>query len=146
MPCCPSGQQGIFYHKNQTNMLAMSLADFCHKELKEWRSAMELFMQELQGYNQRLNDVAGKNNKDVVLKQVEHFQNQFIVQKDNIQTMLHEIKIQEQNIAEDVRRDKILDETDIIGNQSFLREKVHTTEKIFVALKHDFYSFLARSL
>ncbi len=124
----------------------MSLADFCHKELKEWRSAMELFMQELQGYNQRLNDVAGKNNKDVVLKQVEHFQNQFIVQKDNIQTMLHEIKIQEQNIAEDVRRDKILDETDIIGNQSFLREKVHTTEKIFVALKHDFYSFLARSL
>jgi hypothetical protein len=127
-------------------MLAMSLADFCHKELKEWRSAMELFMQELQGYNQRLNDVAGKNNKDVVLKQVEHFQNQFIVQKDNIQTMLHEIKIQEQNIAEDVRRDKILDETDIIGNQSFLREKVHTTEKIFVALKHDFYSFLARSL
>jgi len=126
-------------------MLAMSLADFCHKELKEWRSAMELFMQELQGYNQRLNDVAGKNNKDVVLKQVEHFQNQFIVQKDNIQTMLHEIKIQEQNIAEDVRRDKILDETDIIGNQSFLREKVHTTEKIFVALKHDFYSFLARS-
>ncbi|MFN8246299.1 MAG: hypothetical protein U0T56_07960 [Ferruginibacter sp.] len=127
-------------------MLAMSLADFCHKELKEWRSAMELFMQELQGYNQRLNDVAGKNNKDVVLKQVEHFQNQFIVQKDNIQTMQHEIKIQEQNIAEDVRRDKILDETDIIGNQSFLREKVHTTEKIFVALKHDFYSFLARSL
>ncbi len=127
-------------------MLAMSLADFCHKELKEWRSAMELFMQELQGYNHRLNDVAGKNNKDVVLKQVEHFQNQFIVQKDNIQTMLHEIKIQEQNIAEDVRRDKILDETDIIGNQSFLREKVHTTEKIFVALKHDFYSFLARSL
>lgn len=127
-------------------MLAMSLADFCHKELKEWRSAMELFMQELQGYNQRLNDVAGKNNKDVVLKQVEHFQNQFIVQKDNIQTMLHEIKIQEQNIAEDVKRDKILDETDIIGNQSFLREKVHTTEKIFVALKHDFYSFLARSL
>ena len=127
-------------------MLAMSLADFCHKELEEWRSAMELFMQELQGYNQRLNDVAGKNNKDVVLKQVEHFQNQFIVQKDNIQTMLHEIKIQEQNIAEDVRRDKILDETDIIGNQSFLREKVHTTEKIFVALKHDFYSFLARSL
>lgn len=127
-------------------MLAMSLADFCHKELKEWRSAMELFMQELQGYNQRLNDVAGKNNKDVVLKQVEHFQNQFVVQKDNIQTMLHEIKIQEQNIAEDVRRDKILDETDIIGNQSFLREKVHTTEKIFVALKHDFYSFLARAL
>ena len=127
-------------------MLAMSLADFCHKELKEWQSSMELFMQELQGYNQRLNDVAGRNNKDMVLKQVEHFQNQFIVQKDNIQTMLHEIKIQEQNIAEDVRRDKILDETDIIGNQSFLREKVHTTEKIFVALKHDFYSFLARSL
>ena len=102
----------------------MSLADFCHKELKEWRSAMELFMQELQGYNQRLNDVAGlKTIKTWCLNKWNIFQNQFIVQKDNIQTMLHEIKIQEQNIAEDVRRDKILDETDIIGNQSFYVKK-----------------------
>ena len=127
-------------------MLALSLADFCHKELKEWRSSLDLFMQELKSYNNRLNEVAGQNNKEMVLKQVEHFQNQFIVQKDNLETLLHEIKIQEQNIAEDVKRDKILDDTDIIGNQSFLREKVHTSEKIFVALKHDFYSFLARSL
>lgn len=127
-------------------MLAISLADFCHKEIREWRSSLELFMQELNGYNNRLNDVTAKNSKDVVLRQVEHFQNQFIVQKDNLQTLLHEIKIQEQNIAEDVKRDKIIDDNDIIGNQSFLREKVHTAEKIFVALKHDFYNFLARAL
>ena len=50
------------------------------------------------------------------------------------------------DIAEDVRRDAILEEKDIIGNQSFLRDKVHMEEKLWVSLRHDFYRFLASIL
>lgn len=81
-----------------------------------------------------------------MLRQVEHFQNQFIIQKDNLQALSHEIKLQEQEIADDVKRDKILDETDIIGNQSFLRDKMQAAEKVFISLKHEYYRFVARVL
>jgi len=127
-------------------MLAISLADFCHKEIREWNAGLELYMTELAGFQKRLDEAVKMNNGQMVLKQVEHFQNQFVIHKDNIQALQHEIKIQEQDIAEDVRRDAILEEKDIIGNQSFLRDKVHMEEKLWVSLRHDFYRFLASIL
>ena len=127
-------------------MLAISLADFCHKEIREWNASLDLYNTELVSFQNRLAEVVKKNTGELGLKQVEHFQNQFVIHKDNIQTLQHDIRIQEQDIAEDVRRDAILEEKDIIGNQSFLRDKVHMAEKLWVSLRHDFYRFLASIL
>lgn len=127
-------------------MLALSLADFFHKELKEWHSGIRLQETEMQGYEKRLSEIAQKNTSAAVLQQVEHYQNRFIVQKEIMQQLKHDIHQQETAIADDVRRDKIIDETDITGHQYFLRERVQSNEKIFVSLKHDFYNFLARNL
>lgn len=124
-------------------MLAISLADFCHKEIREWNAGLDLYMTELAAFQKRLEEVVKKNTGDLAMKQVEHFQNQFVIHKDNIQTLQHECKIQEQDIAEDQRRDAILEEKDIIGNQSFLRDKVHMQEKLWISLRHDYYRFLA---
>lgn len=127
-------------------MLAMSLADFFHKELKDWYSAIELQEADIRGYEKRLAEITDKNTLAAILQQVEHYQNRFIIQKQGMQQLKHDIRKQETDIADDVRRDIIIDKADLTGIQFFLRERVQSNEKIFITLKHDFYNFLARNL
>lgn len=127
-------------------MIAISLADFCHKELKDWVSMLVFFENEMNGFQKRLMDISTHNTKPHVLKQVEHFQNQFIIQKENFDILNHEIKIHQQLIAKEMQGSDIFDNMEITDQQYFLRDKMHTAEKIFITLKHEFYNFAGRVL
>ncbi len=127
-------------------MLAISLADFCHKELNDWASMLVFFENEMNSFKKWLMEISTKNSKPHVMKQVEHFQNQFIVQKDNFDILNHEIKLHQQLIAKEMQFSNIFDNMDITDQQYFLRDKMHTAEKIFIALKHEFYNFAGRVL
>ncbi len=127
-------------------MIAISLADFCHKELKDWASMLVFFENEMNSFEKRLIAISTQNTKPHIMKQVEHFQNQFIIQKENFDILNHEIKIHEQLIAKEMQVGKIFDNMEITDQQYFLRDKMHSAEKIFIALKHEFYNFAGRVL
>jgi hypothetical protein len=122
----------------------MSIEEFFSHELNEWSRSIEFYLAELDIFNERLAEVTAKNTKNAVLTTAEHFQNQFILQKENLQVLKHKVQVQKDKLQEEAKKTFGLDDLDIVDAQHFLRESVHLSEKILLELKHSFYRFLSK--
>ncbi len=122
----------------------MSIEEFYSIELNEWTMSLEFYLGDLDILKERLQEVAHKNTGKSVLASVEHFQDQFIVQKENLQILRHDIQKQKEYLTAELKKFSHLNNLDITDAQHFLRERVQMTEKIFLELKHSFYRFLAK--
>jgi hypothetical protein len=122
----------------------MTIEEYYNRELNEWASTITFYLGETDILKNRLTEVAAKNNKPSINAQVEHFENQFVVQKNSLQLLQHKMRIQMDRLAAEVKAGTGLNNLDIVDEQHFLRESVHLAEKIFIELKHSFYRFLAK--
>ena len=89
-------------------------------------------------------EVAGKNTKTTIMVGVEHFQNQFTLQKNNLQVFKHKVQEQDDKLNAVVKKIDPLNDLNIVDEQHFLREAVQLNEKIFQELRHSFYRFLSK--
>lgn len=112
-------------------------------ELNEWSKTIDFYLEELRIFEERLAEVSIKNNKPTVTVSIEHFQNQFIVQKEALQTLGRDVHRQQDQIVAQVKAKEIITDMDIVDTQFLLRDRVHLAEKIALELKHSFYRFLA---
>lgn len=115
-------------------------------ELTEWAKTVDFYLAQLDIYQERLAEVAAKNNRLNVTPSIELYQNQFVVQKDALQTIQHDIHQQQTKIAEEVKEISKLKNLDIVDEEFLLRDRVQVAEKILLELKHSFYRFLSKVL
>ncbi len=115
-----------------------------HAEHTEWISKLKFYNDEISIIKNRLGEIASKNNQKDVLAQVEHFQNQLIVQKNNIDEISHSIKMDEEALQKEVNKNPIA--TDHRKMEFHTKEKndVESFEKIFNELRTEFKSFAAK--
>jgi len=112
-----------------------------HGEITEWKSTVELVRTEISTFQKQLSEVVEKNNHEEVLKEVEHFQNQFIRQLEVSDELFHELKAADRKLAQtaDTGTDS---ETVFAEPDTSLKESVETYNKLFLELKNEFHSFL----
>ena len=115
-----------------------------HAEHTEWISKLKFYNDEISIIKNRLGEIASKNNQQDVLAQVEHFQNQLIVQKNNIDEISHSIKMDEEALQKEVNKNPTA--TDHRKMEYHTKEKndVESFEKIFNELRAEFKSFAAK--
>jgi len=58
-------------------------------EHTDWLRAIEFYKDDLSVLQKRLAEVAFKNNRESVEAGIEHFQNQFLIQKNNLDELRH---------------------------------------------------------
>ncbi len=61
-----------------------------HEENTDWMSRVAFYKDEITILQRILTEIASKNTGDEALKEVEHYQNQFIVQQDNLDHLAQE--------------------------------------------------------
>lgn len=112
-------------------------------ELKDWSKSLAFYADELKVLEGRLQEVVNKNTGESVLAQVEHYQNQYILQKEQFDQLQHDIHEQKAAVDKNVHNGDRSVKIEVQEKQTFLRDKVQTAEKIFLDTKHQFYRFLA---
>ena len=114
-----------------------------HAQITEWKSDVELIKTEISTFQKQLNEIVIKNNHEEVLKEAEHFQNQFIRQLEVSDELFHELKAADHKLAEtaDTGTDS---ETVFAEPDTSLRDSVGIYNKLFVELKNEFHSFLEK--
>lgn len=65
--------------------------DYFHTDHLRWRNELEFARQELGMYNSRLEQLVVRTINKETLADIEHFQNQFIRERDVIDTLLHHV-------------------------------------------------------
>lgn len=117
-----------------------------HSEHFEWLNKLSFNKDEVQSFNNRLAEVIKANNTTEVAANVEHFQNQFIRQREVIDELRHEIKQYENSLIEQVEANPVASDHRIVVDHPDLRDQMETFEKIYKDLKHEFTGFLAKTL
>lgn len=116
-----------------------------HFELKVWLNELAFFKEELLGFEQRLSDEAHKHiTEKNVMAEVEHFQNQFIRQKEVVDVTRHNVK-QAENQLEKLSKNHS-DTENIYYDHTSLREEMNTFRDLYNSLKKEFLAFLAKHM
>ena len=115
-----------------------------HEDNKEWASNLAFYKDELKIMSKRLEEIVTKNTSKDILSQVEHFQNQFIIQKDQIDQINHAINLDNDTIDKEINKNTIAVDRRSIEDHTILREQMKSFEHIFNSLKFDFNTFLSK--
>jgi hypothetical protein len=92
----------------------------------------------------RLDEVTSKNNNPDFLKDVEHFQNQFIIQREQIDILKHDVKQRETIIEKAVEANPIASDHRRMDIDTVLNDKLVRFEEIFNALRKDLLNFISK--
>ena len=124
--------------------MAIAQIEYFRDELSDWKNVFQFFKDELRILHLRLTEVVERNSKRRVLAYVEHFQNQFIIQNEELDNLKREIHRLEAGVNRNIEFEGTAFSEEERGKRKLLSEKVRLAEKIFLETKHDFYRFLAR--
>ena len=110
----------------------------------EWKSLLGFYKDELEVFKNRLNEVAEKNTSREIMQMTEHFQNQFLIQAENIDILLHDINEHLHLLANDVLRHGGHINKDEMMTRDLLKSGVEKEQEIFRQIKTEFMRFLSK--
>jgi NAD-dependent SIR2 family protein deacetylase len=115
-----------------------------HLENQDWLKRLDFYKEEINILKERLEEVTKRNNAPDFLKGVEHFQNQFFIQRNNIDELAHSIKMNEQGLVREVHSNPVaVDHRKVESHQSE-SDFIEYLEKNFAELRMEYNRFLAK--
>lgn len=117
-----------------------------HQENQEWLKKLSFYKDEIKFFQKRVDEIANLNTSKDFQAMVDHYQNQFFIQLDRINSIKHDIKSNEKTIEESVKGNSVAVDHRSMPDHNEQREKVLTFEEIFLSLKEEFNNFLSKHL
>ena len=118
--------------------------DELHLDHQLWNNETRFYADELKIFQKKLEKMSLVNSGIDFRKQIEHFQDQFIIQKEQLEILNNEIKLHEGWLAEYAGEHGETIEHDLFADHLMMRGCMETFRKIYDDLKSDFYDFLEK--
>jgi len=115
-----------------------------HFEHNQWRRELFFWEDELKSFQNRLEELVKRWTKKDILAQLEHYQNQFILQEKVINTLQDDIHIHEASIAAASKKGKDLLDTTLVKKHIEFRNRMEVQRHIYRDLKKEFFKFLTK--
>jgi hypothetical protein len=114
-----------------------------HFEHKQWRRELLFWEDELKSLRNRLDELAIRWTDKEVLAQLEHYQNQFIIQENAINELDNHINLHETNIAEHTKKGEDVLNQQLVKDHIEFRNHMDTQRNLYSDLKKEFFRFLS---
>ena len=115
-----------------------------HEENTEWLKKLDFYKDEISILKGRLEELATKNNAQEVLAEVERFQNQFIIQRNNIDEIAHKVREHEQSLLEEIKSNPVAVDHRKVEYHAVEQDLVNSFEKVFNEVREDFNKFSSK--
>ena len=115
-----------------------------HLEYRLWINELNFYKEEIRIFERQLESLLHKNPVVEITPRVEQFQNKFILQKEIIDHLKHDLNVSEKQLAaftHDLSGTGV--ESIRMDNHSRLRERMTTFRKLYTDLKTEFRWFEA---
>ena len=116
-----------------------------HAEHREWLNKIDFYYDDLKIMRHRLEEVAARNTNKSLMAQVEHFQNQFVIQRNELDEMKHAIHQAESGIAENVAQNGTAVNRRSMPDNVSMRDRIERFEKLFLRLRKELMTFVAKA-
>lgn len=115
-----------------------------HFEHVLWKGELAFWKDELKSFNNRLSELVTRWTDKEVLKQLEHFQNEFILHGGVIEDLQESIEEHEERIAgQSIKGEDAID-VQLAKRHVEFRNKMETQREIYAELKKGFFRFLEK--
>lgn len=115
-----------------------------HEANKTGLSNLLFYKDELIVMQRKIEEVAKKNNSKEVLASIEHFQNQLIVQKEQLDILTHDIRESESSLEKAVHKLPTAIDHQYFPDQTVLADRIVTYEKLVKELRNELAHFLSK--
>lgn len=115
-----------------------------HEENSTWIKKLDFYKEEITILKGRLEELASKNNDKEVLAFIESFQNRFIIQRNNIDEILHKVKENEQALINEIKRNPVAVDHRKMEYHVEEKDLVESFEKNFNDMRNEFNRFSAK--
>lgn len=109
----------------------------------QWIKDLDFYKDELSILSKRLVEVVSKNNSPEVMVQAEHFQNQFTIQRNNIDELKHAIGEHNSIVAQELKLHAGRTAQSRIARHEELKDQQETLQQIINDLRNEFKRFLS---
>lgn len=117
-----------------------------HQEHADWLNKLSFYKDELEIMKNRLAEIAPKYTSNDILAQVEHFQNQFIIQAEQLDILKHNINEHEEYLQQRLNENQVAADHQTSSDSPQIRESVASFERIYNGLRQEFNQFLAKTM
>lgn len=115
-----------------------------HSEHTEWLKNLNFYVDEMTIMQKRLEDISSKNSGLEVRKEIEHFQNQFIIQTKFIDDMKRNIKLDEKVIMANINSNPVASDHRKAEDHTKERDMMKSFESNFADIRKEFNLFLSK--
>lgn len=115
-----------------------------HEENVAFLKNLEFYAEEITIHQGRLDEIASKNSATDCLAMVERFQNQLIIQKNNIDEIRHAVKQDENRLEKEIAENPVAVDHRSVPYHETEKEKVESFEKNFNDLRAEMKTFFAK--
>ena len=115
-----------------------------HTEHREWLNKLDFYKDDLVVLNRRIEEVASKNNSREVMPIVEHFQNQFIIQRNEVDEFRHAIKEHENVLEAAVNANPTAINRQRLADHPLMKDRMERFEKLFQEFRMELLRFVAK--
>jgi predicted nucleic acid-binding Zn-ribbon protein len=115
-----------------------------HYEHTEWLNVLSFYKDDIKIMQKRIEEIVQKNTANDIMAQVEHFQNQLIIQQNHIDDMRKHIEKDEQHLISSVKTNEIAVDHRKLEDHTSEREDITAFEKNFEDLRKNLNRFLAK--
>jgi len=127
----------------QTMYMNDTLLNYEHTD---WLRAIEFYKDDLSVLQKRLAEVAFKNSRESVQAGVEHFQNQFLIQKNNLDELRHYVNEHIVHVQDKYSKPYPAPGDELLTEHEQRKAEFQSLEKTMTGLRQEFNSFLAKWL
>lgn len=114
-----------------------------HYEHTEWLNKLSFYVDEISVMQKRIEEIAQKNTAKEVKIKIEHFQNQLLIQKNNIDALKRHIKDDEKLLKDNIMKNETAVDHRKIEDHIAERQDIEVFETNFNNLRKEFNLFLA---
>jgi hypothetical protein len=115
-----------------------------HEENVEWSNKLDFYKDEITILQNRLEEIAAKNNHKDVLALVEQFQNRLIIHRNTIDEIQHKINISEDKLHEKITKNPVAVDHQRAEYHQAEKEEIQIFEKVFNELREEFKRFVSK--
>jgi hypothetical protein len=124
------------------SVMSFTAATHLANQPRELQHLLSFYEQEIQFLEKLLSEVVNKNTSREAMSEAEHFQNQFLIQKRNIDELRNRI-LQNHHLAADeakIHAGRV--DTRLVSDNINIGEEVHQLEKIIADLRAAYKKYL----
>ena len=117
-----------------------------HFEHETWRRELDFWQDELESFQNRLNELVMQYTDKDMYANVEKFQNQLCIHEEVMNSIGNQIQMHESNMADHYKKNEDSMNRDMVKKHLEIRRRMEIQRDIISEMKKNLFSFLTRYL